>query len=67
MPIKPQPFVLECPKCNWSKAFAPKSDCMIRGLDWVSECPVCGHGELKRREPNAIEQFMLKLGRVFQN
>ena len=43
MPIKPQPFVLECPKCHWSKAFAPKSDCMIRGLDWVSECPVCGH------------------------
>ena len=33
----------------------------------VIECPVCGHGELQRREPNAIEQFMLKLGRVFQN
>ena len=49
------------------KGICPEIRLHDPGVDWVSECPVCGYGELQRREPNAIEQFMLTLGRVFQN
>lgn len=47
MPIRPQPFNLRCPVCNWTKHCRPASDC-ITPLDVPIQCARCGSTELAR-------------------
>ncbi|WP_404418824.1 hypothetical protein [Marinospirillum sp.] len=47
--IKPQPYELICKKCGWSKTFAPASDVIQLGRDYVSACPECGNSELQHK------------------
>ncbi len=61
MPIKPKPFVLECPRCHWKKVFSPKSDCLIKGIDYVDKCPVCSCSDLARRAPSTLELLLSKI------
>jgi transcription elongation factor Elf1 len=38
--IKPNPFKLTCPNCNYSKVVRPKSD-NLNVMDSVQHCPKC--------------------------
>lgn len=66
MPIRPAPFVLVCNQCHWSKTFAPRSDCLIKGLDYVEQCPVCGCRELNRKEPTTSDLLIMKLKQILK-
>lgn len=61
MPIRPKPFVLECTKCHWKKIFSPRSDCLMKGIDYVDTCLVCGCRDLDRRAPNKLELLLSKI------
>lgn len=54
MPIAPVPRTYACTKCNWSKTVAPIGDALGPG-DHFTECPKCGHEELKSRPADAME------------
>lgn len=53
MPVKPQPFKLQCTECNWSKVYAPESDFIPE--PFVTKCPLCGSEEIEHVKASAIE------------
>ena len=61
MPIRPEPYKLVCPKCNYSNTVSPKSD-SLGGTDIFRVCPKC-NTLMKRREANAVEKLIGKLFR----
>lgn len=61
MSIRPLPYALVCPQCHWSQAFAPASDVLIEGYDFMSTCPKCGCGKLEHRTASPIEMAAAKL------
>lgn len=60
MPIRPEPFVLNCPRCGWKKDVSPKSDVLTPG-EWVDECPRCGCEEIEIRRAGVIARFLNKI------
>ena len=46
MPIRPQPFNMRCPICNWTKYCQPKSDCFSSN-DVPMRCKRCGSTDLQ--------------------
>lgn len=44
MPIAPTACRYQCPRCNWSTVFTPRSDALTSAPPRT--CPNCGHGEL---------------------
>lgn len=65
MPIKPQPFALDCPACGWTQVVAPESDVLLPG-DWPSACPRCGDTALQRRQASRFERVFARLGKSLQ-
>lgn len=60
MPIRPEPFVLNCSRCGWKKGVRPKSDVLTPG-EWVGECPRCGCEEIETRRAGVIARFFNKI------
>ncbi len=46
MPIRPKPFNVRCPICNWTKYCHPKSDC-FSPADVPISCKRCGSTDLE--------------------
>jgi len=46
MPVRPRPFNLRCPICEWTKHCRPKSDCFTP-MEVPTRCPRCGCNELE--------------------
>lgn len=65
MPLPPEPFVLECPSCRWSKLFRPNSDAFFVGRGWFDHCPICNGDTLERRQPTMLELMPVRLGALF--
>lgn len=59
--IKPHPFKLMCKQCGWSKTFAPKSDVLIEGLNYLNSCPKCGNSELEHKSAGAVKGLVTTL------
>lgn len=59
--IKPAPYTLKCKECGWSKTFAPHSDVMLRGQDFVSSCPKCSNEDLEHKEAGPVKGLLAEL------
>ncbi len=53
MPIKPQPELIRCPKCDWKIVHAPQSDALIEPRPDV--CPKCGNEELEVKPAGILD------------
>ena len=60
MPIRPEPFVLNCQRCGWKKGVSPKSDVLLPG-EWVDECPRCGCEEIETSRAGVIARLLNKI------
>ncbi|RPP76509.1 hypothetical protein IPC1152_18685 [Pseudomonas aeruginosa] len=49
MPVPPHPFTLTCKYCSWKKTILPRSDELMLGHDWFTNCPKCHTPSLERR------------------
>lgn len=65
MPIPPRPSTFQCPKCNWRKTVTPRSDALVTGVDWFSECPECGYSPLQRSSASQTDIFVKKVKDLF--
>ena len=59
--IKPQPYELICNNCGWRKSFAPLSDVLIPGRDYVDACPECGNDELQQKTVDPVKGLLAEL------
>lgn len=59
MPIRPEPFELVCSRCQWRKAFRPRSDALMDEPDLV--CAKCGCKDLKREPLSTLGSFLVDL------
>lgn len=59
--IKPQAYELICKKCGWRKSFAPLSDALIPGRDYVDACPKCGNNELQHKSGGPLKGFLAEV------
>lgn len=64
--IKPNPYKLVCPKCDFSKIVAPKSDA-ISSKDLIAMSPICSKcGEqMERKSANSFDNVVDSLISVF--
>jgi len=67
--FKPEPFLLKCPNCGWSKMMYPESD--VVDMSWGLEyfiCPKCGTQTVREKsQDNSDSQNLLnKLSKVFK-
>ncbi|MEQ5572040.1 hypothetical protein ABN306_04345 [Providencia huaxiensis] len=46
MPVRPALQRFECLECRWHKVTAPRSDALIRGVDFFDVCPHCKNENL---------------------
>ncbi len=67
MPIRPAPYSLKCPKCGWSKIYAPLGDV----LHHPRHCPNCGNKELTFSKLNpllgSVVREVTRIGKAFRN
>lgn len=61
--IKPQPFKLICKRCGWRKTFAPQSDALVEGSDYLSCCPKCGNSELEHEAAGTVTGLLAELSK----
>ena len=55
--IKPQPYKLKCPKCNYLKVVSPKSDALSI-IDLSSTCPKCGTKMDRDESKNILDEVL---------
>lgn len=60
MPIKPEPFICRCPKCNWEIGIAPKSDALAP-WEHFSSCPKCKYKELISEPLGVVKMLLWRL------
>lgn len=63
MPIKPSPIRYKCPKCGWSKVFAPKSDALVEMPPKV--CEKCGGTDLESSPVSALGEIINLVSSMF--
>ena len=63
MPVKPEPFVIECTICGWKQLSAPSSD-VLRADEHPEHCPDCGSHLLDVRPPNFADCFKSFFGLI---
>jgi endogenous inhibitor of DNA gyrase (YacG/DUF329 family) len=57
--IKPKPFKLTCPNCNYKKVVRPKSD-SLDIMDSVQHCPKC-ETLMKRTEESDTDNMLTNI------
>lgn len=63
MPVRPAPQRFECPDCRWHKITAPRSDALIRGVDFFDACPHCKNENLVAKPLSFTQEWIRRLQR----
>ena len=61
MPLPPPPVTYRCLACHWSKTVMPRSDALMRGIDYFDACQACGHGPLETQAASAARATVAAL------
>ena len=60
VPIKPKPYIIKCPRCDWEVGVAPTGD-VLAPWEYFVKCPECGNESLTQRTLNPLKEGIWRL------